>query len=123
MVLPCIVTDINGSREIIVEGENGVIIPPQNEQALYEAMVKMMTDEEGRKRMAGNARRMVAERFEQNYVRQCLFDFYESILGGMKNENENNAVQTEQTEITSAVTFKKVMRGYDPAECRRISRK
>lgn len=89
MGLPCIVTDINGSREIIVEGENGVIIPPQNEQALYEAMVKMMTDEEGRKRMAGNARRMVAERFEQNYVRQCLFDFYESILGGMKNENEN----------------------------------
>ena len=37
----------------------------------------------------------------------------------MKNENENKTVQTEQTEqtdITSAVTFKKVMRGYDPAE-------
>ncbi len=33
-----------------------------------------------------------------------------------ENENENKAVQTEQTEITSAVTFKKVMRGYDPAE-------
>ncbi len=33
-----------------------------------------------------------------------------------ENENENKAVQTEQTEITSTVTFKKVMRGYDPAE-------
>ncbi len=82
MGLPCIVTDINGSREIIVEGDNGFIIPPKDEQALYEAMVKMMTDDEGRKRMAGNARRMVAERFEQSYVHQCLFDFYESILGG-----------------------------------------
>ena len=80
MGLPCIVTDINGSREIIIEGENGVIIPPQNEQALYEAMVKMMTNDEGRKRMAGNARRMVAERFEQSYVHQCLFDFYDDTL-------------------------------------------
>ena len=37
----------------------------------------------------------------------------------MKNETENTAVQTEQieqTEAAPAVTFKKVMRGYDPAE-------
>ena len=80
MGLPCVVTDINGSREIIVEGENGVIVPPKNEQALYDAMLQMMTDDEGRKRMAGNARRMIAERFEQGFVRQCLYDFYDEIL-------------------------------------------
>lgn len=80
MGLPCVVTDINGSREIIVEGENGVIVPPKNEQALYDAMLWMMTDGEGRKRMAGNARRMIAERFEQGFVRQCLMDFYDEIL-------------------------------------------
>lgn len=80
MGLPCVVTDINGSREIIVEGENGVIVPPKNEQALYDAMLRMMTDDEGRKRMAGNARGMIAERFEQGFVRQCLYDFYDEIL-------------------------------------------
>ena len=35
MDLPCIVTDINGSREIIIHGKNGVIIPSKDEYALY----------------------------------------------------------------------------------------
>ena len=80
MGVPCIVTDINGSREIIKEGVNGVIIPSKDEQALYDAMLKMMTDNEARQHMADNARRMIVERFDNNYVQQCLLDFYEEVL-------------------------------------------
>ena len=80
MGLPSIVTDINGSREIIIQGENGVIIPPKDEQVLYDAMLRMMTDSEGRQHMAGKARQMIADRFEQGFVRKCLFDFYDEIL-------------------------------------------
>lgn len=104
MGLPCIVTDINGSREIITNEkhndrsaprdacqsknlnesiqirDNGIVIPSKDERALYEAMKLMVTDTAMRERMAGNARRMIAERFDQNYVRQCLLDFYDEIL-------------------------------------------
>lgn len=80
MNLPCIVTDINGSREIISQGENGIIIPSKNEEQLYKAMKQMITDEKGRKKMTGNARKMIADRFEQSFVRQCLYDYYEEIL-------------------------------------------
>lgn len=80
MNLPCIVTDINGSREIIVEGENGVIIPSKNTDALFDAMLNMVRDKEGRETMAGKARKMVAERFEQSFVRKCLYDYYDEIL-------------------------------------------
>ncbi len=80
MGLPSIVTDINGSREIIRQDENGVIIPSKNVNALFDAMLNMVRDKVARERMAGNARRMVAERFEQGFVRQCLFDFYNEIL-------------------------------------------
>ena len=80
MGLPSIVTDINGSREIIIEGQNGAIIPSKNSQALYEAMWRMINHNEWRESMAANARRMVAERFEQSYVRKCLYEFYEEIL-------------------------------------------
>ena len=80
MGLPCIVTDINGSREIICEGENGIVIPPKDEDSLYRAMERLMIDEIGRKVMASNARRMIAERFEKGFVRQCLFNFYDDIL-------------------------------------------
>ena len=80
MELPSIVTDINGSREIIIEGQNGIIIPSRNEDALYTAMLKMMNHTEEHKAMAGRARQMIADRFEQGFVRKCLFDFYDEIL-------------------------------------------
>jgi glycosyltransferase involved in cell wall biosynthesis len=80
MGLPCIVTDINGSREIIVDGKNGIIIPPKDEQSLFEAMKKMVEDHASQEQMAVNARSMIEERFEQGFVRQCLYDFYEEIL-------------------------------------------
>ena len=85
MGLPSIVTDINGSREIIVEGENGVIVPSQDTNALFDAMLNMMRDKTARERMAGNAREMIASRFEQGFVRKCLYDFYDEILPSDRN--------------------------------------
>jgi glycosyltransferase involved in cell wall biosynthesis len=82
MGLPSVVTDINGSREIIIEGFNGVIIPPRDEQALFEAMTEMLENTEKRKEMATNARPLIAQRFEASFVRACLYDFYRRILQG-----------------------------------------
>ena len=80
MGLPSIVTDINGSRDIIVNGKNGVIIPSKDTNALYHTMTKMIEDMKSRQYMASNARQMIADRFEQGFVRQCLYDFYDEIL-------------------------------------------
>ena len=84
MGLPSIVTDINGSREIIVENENGMIVPPRDADALFVAMRRMLNDDRRRSYMASNARNMIGCRFEQGFVRQCLLDFYDTILGGEK---------------------------------------
>lgn len=80
MGLPSIVTDINGSREIIKDGENGVLIPSQNVEALFHAMIFMMQSKDDYNRMVSNARKMIADRFEQSFVRKCLYDFYDKIL-------------------------------------------
>lgn len=80
MGLPCIVTDINGSREIIENGKNGLIIPFKDVNALYLAMEKMIINDLDTAEMAKNARPMIESRFEQGYVRQCLLDFYDEIM-------------------------------------------
>jgi len=82
MGLPSIVTDINGSREIIMENENGYIVPPRDADALLTAMQRMVRDDRRRSYMASHARNMIRCRFEQGFVRQCLFDFYDIILEG-----------------------------------------
>lgn len=91
MGLPCIVTDINGSREIITSNidddnstvaikANGIIVPSKNVEVLYEAMKFIITNKEKREAMAANARPMIEKRFEQGFVRKCLYDYYEEIL-------------------------------------------
>ncbi|MGM9836005.1 MAG: glycosyltransferase family 4 protein [Muribaculaceae bacterium] len=79
--LPSIVTDINGSREIIVHGKNGVIVPPRNDQALLQAMTQFVQNPQATQAMALNARQMIATRFEKSFVQKCLFDYYKQILG------------------------------------------
>ena len=80
MGLASIVTDINGSREIIVDGENGMIVPPQNEERLYQAMKVMLTSPADREKLAGKARKMIADSFEQGFVRKCLYEYYDEVM-------------------------------------------
>ena len=80
MELPSIVTDINGSREIIEDGWNGLIVPARDEQALFEAMKWMVEHDEERNAMAAHARPMIASRYEQGYVRGCLKNYYKEIF-------------------------------------------
>lgn len=80
MGLPQIVTDINGANEIIIDGQNGIIIPPRTTDALHTAMRRMAIDAGYRTTLASSARPLIASRYEQSYVRQCLYDFYKDIL-------------------------------------------
>lgn len=80
MELASIVTDINGAREIVTTGENGVVIPSKDADALYEAMLWMMEHDEEREAMGKLAREIVAERWEQGFVREKLYEFYREVL-------------------------------------------
>lgn len=77
---PSIVTDINGANEIIIDGENGVIVPSKNVIALEEAMKFFVTHPERVKEMGVKSRPLITSRFEQSFVRKCLKDYYKTIL-------------------------------------------
>lgn len=79
MGLPSIVTDINGCNEIIVEGENGVIIPPRDKNSLYEAMLHFIDNPDKTTAMAANARRMIQEKYEHQDVVEALLEMYNEL--------------------------------------------
>lgn len=78
MNLPCIVTNINGCNEIIIEGENGIIIPVKNENAIFEAMNDCIFKSDAILKMKKNARKMIVSRYEQQVVWKAIFEEYQS---------------------------------------------
>ena len=80
MGLPSIVSDINGCNEIIVEGENGLIIPPKNVEKLKEKMLTLAKDKNLYAKLKENSRRMIENRYEQSVVWKALLEEYEGLL-------------------------------------------
>lgn len=84
MELPCVVSDINGCNEIILEGENGLIIPTHDTIALYQAMKRMMEDKALYTHCQQNARPLIASRYKQEDVWQATLEMYRSLTGDAK---------------------------------------
>lgn len=80
MGLPSIVTDINGCNEIIVEGENGTILPVKNVPAIVEAMQKMCSDKVYYEQLQQKAIVMIQSRYEQQVVWEALLEEYRKLL-------------------------------------------
>lgn len=85
MGLPSIVSDINGCNEIIIEGENGVIIPPKNVEKLQEKIVFLYENKAFYHKLKQNAREMIVSRYEQSLVWNALLEEYQNILKNTKN--------------------------------------
>ena len=87
--LPAIVTNINGSNEIVEDGVNGKIIqaPLDNNgmrvnditNELYTMMKWFFHHPEEVKRMGENARPIICERYEQHNVWKALLEYYKQL--------------------------------------------
>jgi len=82
--LPCIVTDINGSNEIIIDGINGIIVPAKNATELGKAMEKIISDNELYDLLKNNAREYIKNRYDQNLLWECLLEKYYELLVKIK---------------------------------------
>lgn len=79
MNLPCIVTDINGSNEIIINNLNGLVIPTGDVLKLKHAIKQLVLDKNLRKEMSQNARQLIVQRYDQNLVWNELLKEYISL--------------------------------------------
>ena len=79
MNLPCIVTDICGSNEIIIPQENGIIIPVKNERAVFEAMQLIYQEKELFLKLKLKSRAYIGSRFPQELVWSSLLQEYKKL--------------------------------------------
>lgn len=80
MGLPSIVSNINGCNEIILDGENGIIVPAKDSEKLKKAMENMLLDKIYYSKLQANARLFIESRYEQSFVWEALLKEYKTLL-------------------------------------------
>lgn len=75
-----VVSDIPGSREVVMHGVNGLIVPVGDAEALAEALLELLNDPARCARMGEQARARIEARFSLDRVAQQLVELYRSVL-------------------------------------------
>jgi glycosyltransferase involved in cell wall biosynthesis len=74
--LPCISTPVGGVGELIRDGENGVLVPPDNADALAAAIVALARDPQLRHRLGKAASRRIAADFDHRRSVETLLELF-----------------------------------------------
>jgi glycosyltransferase involved in cell wall biosynthesis len=75
--LPCVVTDVGGNSEAVVDGVNGLLIPPGSPEAVADAIQYLSEHEDKRAQMAIRARALAREEFD---IEKCMAGISRVIL-------------------------------------------
>lgn len=78
--LPIVTYDVPGCREVVVDGENGFLVPLKDEQALVVALENLLSDPELRQRMGVAGRKIVLREFSQEKVAAETMRVWEEVL-------------------------------------------
>lgn len=79
--LPVLSTDVSAIPEVVVDGETGVLVPPDDVPALRDAMVALAGDPQRRAAMAMAGRERVRSNFGLDRMVDGTIEIYSEVLG------------------------------------------
>jgi glycosyltransferase involved in cell wall biosynthesis len=78
--LPVVATAVGGTPEVIIDGINGLLVPPRNPEALAGALSRLLLDPDLRQRMGQAGRQRAFEQFNIQHTVQQTQVLYESLI-------------------------------------------
>jgi glycosyltransferase involved in cell wall biosynthesis len=76
-----VTTNVPGCREIVHDGDNGLLVPPRDPAALADALGKLLGNPDLRARMGARGRERVLARFTNEHVIGMTLEVYRELLG------------------------------------------
>ena len=80
---PVVATDVGGLRDLVVDGETGLVVPPRDPAALRQALVRLLGDSDLRRRLGGAGRVRAQELFSWHAVTEMTLAAYSEAIGPM----------------------------------------
>jgi len=78
--LPVIATAVGGLPEVVTDGENGLLIPPRDAEALATALARLLEASDFAKKLGQNARKHVREHFSLDRLGREINEIYEELV-------------------------------------------
>jgi len=78
--LPVIATAVGGLPEVVTDGENGLLIPPRDAEALATALARLLGASDFAKKLGQNARKHVREHFSLDRLGREINEIYEELV-------------------------------------------
>jgi glycosyltransferase involved in cell wall biosynthesis len=78
---PVVATDVGGLRDLVVDGETGLVVPPRDPAALRAALEQLLADPKLRQRLGAAGRQRARERFSWDAVTSAVVDAYAEAVG------------------------------------------
>jgi len=78
--LPCVATDICGTKEIVIDGETGYLVPVKDPKAMTEKIIFLHKNPDIAKRIGEVARKKVEKLFDANKMVKNIEDYYLELL-------------------------------------------
>lgn len=79
---PVISYDIDGAKEVVIEDQTGILLPPKSIQPLGDAILKLANDADLRTRLGLQGRLLCQERFGHQPMTKQIRRLYQQILSG-----------------------------------------
>jgi phosphatidylinositol alpha-mannosyltransferase len=76
--VPVVATDIPGYNEVVEDGVQGFLVPPEDPEALAEALLRLLRDPALRARMSA-AGRQRARQYDWDEIARRVVEFYEEV--------------------------------------------
>lgn len=81
--VPVLATDVGGLPEVVADGETGYLFPVGDVEAMAEAAIRVLQDDELRTRLGRAARKRAVERFDQDRVVGRYREIYQRVTAGV----------------------------------------
>jgi glycosyltransferase involved in cell wall biosynthesis len=78
--LALVATDVPGCREVVIDGDNGFLVPPRDPVGLAGALECLERDPDLRARMGRRSRELVEEHFAESIVVRETLALYRDIV-------------------------------------------
>lgn len=83
---PVVATTVGGLPELVEDGRTGYLIPPRDEKALAEAIIRLLQDKDLRQQLGRNGKRKVDTECAEEVVAKKTLAVYAQALNGSRQE-------------------------------------